>query len=173
MIKTASGPAAPKPSMFSCGKKVRPLLIVAVALVASAAAHAPHAGTATPDQIAYARDALDSHLDDVTTARFRNVHFMDVDYAKLFCGEVNAKNKFGAYTGWKTFFVHSAKSNFSTMDGEVVLEGVETPASEFFRRYGPADKPPVAASEQIHNVCVKNGKPLDTHDYTHDLSFAK
>ena len=60
----------------------------------------------------YASDAhtlLDSQLVDYPSARFRNVraHYsrrtLGGEHALTFCGEVNAKNTMGGYTGWAHF----------------------------------------------------------------------
>lgn len=70
-----------------------------------------------------ARRVLDSQLNDYPSARFRTVMgFMTVGQNGarnyFLCGEVNAKNLHGAYTGWSGFAV-------ADMDGgaQVFLEG--------------------------------------------------
>lgn len=49
-----------------------------------------------------ARERLAMHLKDSDSARFRNVRWMT---SKSMCGEVNAKNGFGAYAGYSTFYI--------------------------------------------------------------------
>ena len=54
---------------------------------------------------------LNSDLLDYQSARFKDVTaFMVTDrrgnVVTTFCGEVNAKNRFGGYTGWTGFYVH-------------------------------------------------------------------
>lgn len=46
-----------------------------------------------------------SDLFDPHSAKFRNLLYTDKDILKdtLWCGEVNAKNRMGAYVGWKRF----------------------------------------------------------------------
>lgn len=50
-------------------------------------------------------EAVKEHLKDADSAKFRNQYGM--------CGEVNAKNSFGAYTGYKKFMA---------IPGTVVME---------------------------------------------------
>nr|WP_317892390.1 hypothetical protein [uncultured Sphingomonas sp.] len=57
-----------------------------------------------------AREALSGSLKDVRSAEFRNLtesSKADENGVRLICGEVNAKNAFGAYTGFKKFMVPS------------------------------------------------------------------
>lgn len=77
------------------------MLMVVVAAVA--ALQGPGPGPVTPDQIAEARSALDERLFDYPSARFRDVRGSSV----AICGFVNAKNRLGAYSGWKRFAAYS------------------------------------------------------------------
>lgn len=63
-----------------------------------------------------ARKNVKLTLKDPDSAKFRN--------QSSSCGEVNAKNSFGAYTGFKRFI---------SMDGNTVIEGGGVPTSEFNR----------------------------------------
>ncbi|MYM31511.1 hypothetical protein GTP58_24565 [Duganella sp. CY15W] len=47
-----------------------------------------------------ARLSLSSLMKDPSSAQFRNERFIDYDW---YCGEINAKNGMGAYTGYKRF----------------------------------------------------------------------
>lgn len=81
-------------------------LALAVAGVADAA---PHAASTPADDptVSLARKALDDYLRDYPSARFRNVLRIvatNPDGAS-FCGEVNATNRSGGYTGWRSFAV--------------------------------------------------------------------
>lgn len=49
----------------------------------------------------YARQFMSNHLNDSESARLRNVTKAGIG----FCGEVNARNNFGAYTGFQRFYV--------------------------------------------------------------------
>lgn len=52
-------------------------------------------------RIAKAKDAVAYQLFDPDSATFRNVHARSTDV----CGEVNAKNRYGGYVGYRTFWV--------------------------------------------------------------------
>ena len=74
------------------------MMIAIVALAAvQAAGSAP--GPVTSAHISDARRALDERLFDYPTARFRDVR----GNGFVLCGLVNAKNRMGAYAGWKRF----------------------------------------------------------------------
>lgn len=54
--------------------------------------------------IVEARRAFDSQLLDYTTARFRDVRVRIAPNGDAtLCGEVNSRNQFGAYVGWRRF----------------------------------------------------------------------
>lgn len=63
---------------------------------------------ATKQQIAYAKDKASYDLLDPQSAQFRNIYAVSSgnghDYV---CGQINAKNSYGAYTGFKAFYVDS------------------------------------------------------------------
>lgn len=63
---------------------------------------------ATKQQIAYAKDKASYDLLDPQSAQFRNFYAVSSgnghDYV---CGQINAKNSYGAYTGFKAFYVDS------------------------------------------------------------------
>lgn len=51
-----------------------------------------------------AKSKIEYSLNDSESARYRNVRFnIGKRMMKSVCGEINAKNKFGAYTGFKKF----------------------------------------------------------------------
>lgn len=87
---------------------------VGLAIIAAAPAMA---GTAfgSPDRpkadaaVRAAHPVLDGELRDYPSARFRNVHVVKIGMTTgpeyWICGEVNAKNAYGAYTGWAAFAV--------------------------------------------------------------------
>jgi hypothetical protein len=54
-----------------------------------------------PERIRLAKDAVRDVLREPDTAQFRNV----VDHGHVVCGEVNAKNGFGGFTGFQDFYV--------------------------------------------------------------------
>ncbi|MEW2924909.1 hypothetical protein [Pseudomonas juntendi] len=63
---------------------------------------------ATKQQIAYAKDKASYDLLDPQSAQFRQLYAVSSgnghDYV---CGQINAKNSYGAYTGFKAFYVDS------------------------------------------------------------------
>lgn len=64
-----------------------------------------------------ASDRLDSILNDYPTARFRNVRARLRQLSNgvrdiAVCGEMNAKNGFGAYTGWVGFALMGPPTDF-------------------------------------------------------------
>jgi len=65
------------------------------------------------------QEALRQHLKDPDSGKFRNVYFVRGDKTSglskegFVCGEVNAKNAFGAYVGFSRFSIHvSADTRF-------------------------------------------------------------
>ena len=68
------------------------------------------------------KQALEAKLKDPDTAKYRNVAAYHVAGAYAFCGEVNAKNGFGGYTGYERFvgvpnqaFLESEVADFDTL----------------------------------------------------------
>jgi hypothetical protein len=65
---------------------------------------APVAIAASPGEIA--QEAVRNHLKDPDSARFRNVTIIRVEPdGAVVCGEVNAKNSYGGYVGFRRFVV--------------------------------------------------------------------
>lgn len=65
------------------------------------------------DKLAAIQDAIKSRLKDPDSARFRDVYIFDgTDFV---CGEVNAKNSMGGYTGFTTFMASLI------VEGEVII----------------------------------------------------
>jgi hypothetical protein len=75
-----------------------------------------------------ARAALATNLFDVETARFdslRQVTTKAGDKAEItICGDVNAKNRMGAYVGFRHFVV-APKDGFTIVDPQVDLAGTD------------------------------------------------
>lgn len=103
-------------------------------------AKAPAAHVPTPQevelatQIRVAKENLEHDLYDASSVRYRNVvrvlmfHYdrqgaYPAGDAYAFCGEINAKNRFGAYVGFRRFDVIASKTpdpgaaNIETPDG--------------------------------------------------------
>lgn len=51
-----------------------------------------------------AKDAVGAKLLDGESARFRNVRLVPPFNGVIVCGEVNGKNRYGAYTGFASFY---------------------------------------------------------------------
>lgn len=83
------------------------------------------AQTASIDEVAL-RVAMEDVLKDSESARFRNLDVFEDPYLGdgqyTLCGEVNAKNSYGAYIGYKPFMARSV----TLPTGEVVYEGIST-----------------------------------------------
>lgn len=55
------------------------------------------------DLIGMAEEAVKSSLRDPGSAQFRNVSVKKFNGGRVVCGEVNAKNAYGGYVGFKEF----------------------------------------------------------------------
>ena len=75
------------------------IMIAAFACAVSVCAPAATPKSATKTDIAAIRDSMQDYLKDASSAQFRNVVKIGTDV----CGEVNAKNGFGGYTGFRKF----------------------------------------------------------------------
>lgn len=53
--------------------------------------------------IAAAQEAVKKGLKDPDSAKFQNLRITDYDGGKVVCGEINAKNSYGGYVGYKRF----------------------------------------------------------------------
>ena len=53
--------------------------------------------------IAASQDAAKKGLKDPDSAKFQNLRIADFDGGKVVCGEINAKNGYGGYVGYKRF----------------------------------------------------------------------
>lgn len=137
-----------------------------------------------------ARAAFDEALADYPSARFRNVHARLVHsvYADdeghsnkvpwthrggvvlVICGEVNAKNHFGGYTGWTAFSFEPTQTDIVTM------YDFGTPRVP--RPMNLADRPRLMASaegyesQQITLLCGAEAEQIDPTDLTAKISFS-
>jgi hypothetical protein len=64
--------------------------------------------TTPPDYNAAIKDAVRLTLSDPDSAKFRNIRQVTLGY----CGEVNAKNRFGGYTGFMHFVYMNGTAHF-------------------------------------------------------------
>lgn len=62
--------------------------------------------------ISAAKNAVKSKLKDPYSAQFSNVRLLDFNDGKIVCGDVNAKNSFGGYTGSSTFIASPSEYLF-------------------------------------------------------------
>lgn len=95
------------------------------------ATKAPEAGPKQPTtaELLHAQDAkafelVKAHLKDPDSARFRNVRrvpFMGMPseaVSKVYCGEVNARNSMGGYSGYSAFVAQPDKSEVNIVEGD-------------------------------------------------------
>ena len=101
------------------------LVIGAIFMVRSCAS-GPN-GNSPASDVGYqivAKQNVEAKLKDPQSAQFQNLVVSGKAGASIVCGEVNAKNGFGGYTGFKRFV--SAGPGMATQ-----IEGGEMPADEF------------------------------------------
>lgn len=58
---------------------------------------------ASKAEIELIRDGMQGRLKDADSAKFRNVRIGTTSHKDTICGDVNAKNSFGAYSGFVSF----------------------------------------------------------------------
>ncbi|WP_162928365.1 hypothetical protein [Sphingopyxis terrae] len=68
--------------------------------------------------IAAAQISVKKRLKDPSSAEFRNVHFYSGGKAAVACGEVNAKNSFGGYSGYERF-VAAGSTNLVFLESDL------------------------------------------------------
>jgi len=76
-----------------------------IAIAALAVVQGP--GPVTQRQLSDARSAFDERLFDYPSARFRETY----GNGFLICGKVNAKNRLGAFIGWKRFALFAKRDD--------------------------------------------------------------
>lgn len=69
-----------------------------------------HARELTSDEIKAVESTVKDSLKDPYSAKFEHGDFPETDKNSLYCGLVNAKNSYGAYTGYQLFSVMLAKN---------------------------------------------------------------
>lgn len=88
-------------------------------------------------------------MKDPSSAQFRN---LKIRLASL-CGEINAKNSFGAYTGFKRF-----KGNTGAVIHETKIEeGAALPQSERAKKFWTDQ---AKEFDEEYKECQRNGKPV-------------
>ena len=74
-------------------------------------------GKTEKDAIKQAIQSLTDTLKDPDSAKFRNVRMKKYDDMHIICGEVNAKNSYGGYTGYKKFAAAPHERLIENFDG--------------------------------------------------------
>lgn len=65
--------------------------------------------------LAQAKRAVADRMFDPESTRIRDIKLQPFEDGYVICGQVNAKNRYGAYTGYKTFV--ASTSEVSVRDG--------------------------------------------------------
>ena len=65
--------------------------------------------------ITAAQDAAKKGLKDPDSAKFQNLRIADFDGGKVVCGEINAKNSYGGYVGYKRFVAGTSVATISDL----------------------------------------------------------
>lgn len=76
------------------------------------------AGKSEAEAIETAKKTLADSLRDPGAAQFRNVRTVSYNAGKVICGEVNGKNAYGAYVGFKPFAASPTKNVMETPRGK-------------------------------------------------------
>ena len=76
--------------------------------------------------VSEAKDAITRDLLDPSAAQFRKLHIATGGPDPALCGEINAKNRMGAYTGFKLFYVIYREGKYS---GQINVS--EEPSASF------------------------------------------
>lgn len=85
------------------GNEMKAQLLVVLALAAIPGISQAESRPATSAEIELVREGMQDRLKDADSAKFRNVRFGSGDESDTICGDVNAKNSFGAYDGYSAF----------------------------------------------------------------------
>ena len=86
------------------------LLVLAACAQPYGGANTSKAVTPSKTQLTDAKDAILYNLKDPSSAKFRNIRGIQVKWEKniedrlWICGEVNARNSYGGYTGFTPFY---------------------------------------------------------------------
>jgi hypothetical protein len=69
------------------------------------------------EALSAAQESLKQSLKDPSSAQFRNVRLVTFGSGKVICGEVNAKNSYGGYVGFKRFVASPYQSETERTGG--------------------------------------------------------
>lgn len=78
-------------------------ILISAVLVSACGNSEPSKAAKESSYIALNQDRIKGRLKDPASAEFRNTFISNAIGAPVVCGEVNAKNGFGGYTGFQRF----------------------------------------------------------------------
>lgn len=94
---------------------MRLTLPILIAIALAAASDLAGAANRPSNPISSAKIAVLAVLKDPSSAQFRNI-YISKKTDDVVCGEVNAKNSYGGYNGFKTFIVTLATKSVFILD---------------------------------------------------------
>lgn len=134
------------------------------------------------------REALDGALTDYPSARFRNVQARLVrsvystdegqsnkvpwthrgGVVLVFCGEINAKNRMGGYTGWEPFGIQPAQTDIVVLHQ---FDAARTP-----KETNLAEQPKFMSVSNLYDehlamMCGSEAEAIDPADLTEGVTF--
>jgi hypothetical protein len=66
--------------------------------------------------------AVAQTLKDPAAAQFRNVSILDGGKTRIVCGEVNGKNSYGGYVGFRKFFIYENSLEVLIKKGDLIMD---------------------------------------------------
>lgn len=103
--------------------------VIAVALAWSAmnaGAQADHA-----DMVAKLKAGLTREFKDPGSAQYRNLILSGKSGVYSLCGEVNGKNSYGAYVGFRRFFISGTASPGGPFEAIPSMKHIEAPRNDY------------------------------------------
>jgi hypothetical protein len=94
------------------------LLLACSLSILAFAAHADEGQSLT----SLATQAVAQTRKDPEAAQFRNVAIRDGGKTRIVCGEVNGKNSYGGYVGFRKFFVYEDSLNVLVKKGDPIMD---------------------------------------------------
>jgi hypothetical protein len=96
------------------------ILVACSLLCASAFIHAQALDDAA--LIEATKQAVADTLKDPSSAQFKNVIVFDGGKQRAVCGEVNGKNSYGGYVGFKKFYKYETSENAVIKKGDGIMD---------------------------------------------------
>lgn len=103
MYATSQKPQEPEPTSESAADN-KPAEVIEESPALPPPQPRTYPSEATPEELEVATTMVTDRLKDPDSARIRNVRLMQ-EGGDLVCGEVNARNSFGGYTGFSHFVI--------------------------------------------------------------------